>query len=661
MTADSVPSIGYNVFAALRSGLHRLRRSHTTAGLELGASACRCVSAGTRTILEEKAVMVRREGTEDARVVAVGDRVHQIICSPAETALVQSAPFARQQTIRHDALVAFFTHFRQETAHKTGGIPPADLTVTGRPRLLRRLEPLLEDAAGEAGFSRSRTLPQVACLRAGLGGSGAAASMLVDIGDVSTRLYPMPGSSRRSEPVYAPGVGHVRRRLQDHMRTRFGLAVGNRTAAELLAADGTVGLTVKGRDLTTNRPRAAELSREDLTAVVAQFCNHLSTEIKRVAEQDSESPRTVVIVGGGASLPQLKDFLAAGTGLPVDIPQKSARTSVLGLQNCLVRRKSAPRNKAVAVAVSASLVVAFSLFFLWWPGERHVETDEVAPAGRQQSLASDEVMTPVRERVAERVATRRSRLSNRLGHFEMEMNSHRLPGRDVQVHVRVRREGRSIWQADLDGCSLVGPDEIKVVPLTDGVQPWGWMIGTGGICGNTFSWRYTLVIPFLADDGWKCIRRQFLSKKPPVLRPQEPGMLEIWSCYQESGREGTAYSFFVPERRLLQAALAQDAAPRCLNVSPGPRPNGWPVEIRRYITPAGMLVAGASCLDPALMQRAVDRVLTSETYREVFQKHNLPTSRQELNRIVEDIRAVRRATARFEAIDLLWHASSGRK
>lgn len=99
----------------------------------------------------------------------------------------------------------------------------------------------------------------------------------------------------------------------------------------------------------------------------------------------------------------------------------------------------------------------------------------------------------------------------------------------------------------LFGCSPTWPVSLPndfIAPLKVGDRQLGWLLKTGGICGNTYSAKYQLVVPPLSPTAseqtydWK----EFVSKFDPILREQNK-KVEIWYAYQEWGKSGTAGSF----------------------------------------------------------------------------------------------------------------------
>ena len=106
---------------------------------------------------------------------------------------------------------------------------------------------------------------------------------------------------------------------------------------------------------------------------------------------------------------------------------------------------------------------------------------------------------------------------------------------------------------------MIRPQEVdfRVVGISGKAE--GWLIGVGGICGNTFSYKYALVVPGKKGDQWEYHSVHFFSKeKPKVIRVNED--TRVLSTYQEWGCTGTALSFFVPEVRKIHVTARGESS-----------------------------------------------------------------------------------------------------
>jgi len=254
--------------------------------------------------------------------------------------------------------------------------------------------------------------------------------------------------------------------------------------------------------------------------------------------------------------------------------------------------------------------------------------------------------------------TRSSTFITKDGAFELrvkiaQVDTGRYGYPSTRCDYSVYRNGSFLQPSTLDGgttigCEYIGPDEVRVEPIGRGAETVGWMLGVGGICGNTFSWKWTVIRPFHDFRRWEYETDTFLAKEEPVVRPQAD-RFELWTQYQEWDHMGTAASFFVPELRTVSREAEEDngirraALPADLNA--------WP-ELA-YPSMLGIFLAGASQLNPAVMLAAA-RGCTDED-REFFAIHGLPTERKEIAALTARVHEARDLKDSFSSCELHWN------
>lgn len=102
----------------------------------------------------------------------------------------------------------------------------------------------------------------------------------------------------------------------------------------------------------------------------------------------------------------------------------------------------------------------------------------------------------------------------------------------------------------LVGCSFttspVSLPKMPIIPLMDSNQQLGWLVEVGGICGNTSSFKYHLILaptqPRYKGAPLTYSFRQFVAKYHPIVR-RVMDKTEIWFVYQEWGNGGTSSMF----------------------------------------------------------------------------------------------------------------------
>ena len=262
----------------------------------------------------------------------------------------------------------------------------------------------------------------------------------------------------------------------------------------------------------------------------------------------------------------------------------------------------------------------------------------------------------------EKAVTRTSGFTTRHGVFELrvkmaEATTGYYGGSSTGCDSSVYRNGTFVHPAQLEGGTTIGdgyvpPSSVRIGTISDGGETVGWMVGVGGICGNTFSWKWTLIRPAKDFGDWQYEVCTFLAKDEPTVR-RRGDVLEIWTQYQEWGLTGTAGSFFVPELRTIPLDMDEDWGIREANLPTDT--NDW-AELA-HSSPVGSFVAGASQLNPGLME-AVARECREEDM-EHFGMHGLPTTHEGLRAMAAEVRRTRALRERLNQFELHWHDAGG--
>ena len=129
----------------------------------------------------------------------------------------------------------------------------------------------------------------------------------------------------------------------NYARDEFKLLLGERTAEDLKIAIGSaipssekVEATVRGRDLVTGLPREAVVTDEDIRGAISKSLDVLSKAVKAVIEETPPElisdimHRGIVLVGGGAFLRGLPEFLEGEIKIPVHLAEDPFTAVVRG-------------------------------------------------------------------------------------------------------------------------------------------------------------------------------------------------------------------------------------------------------------------------------------------------------------------------------------------
>jgi rod shape-determining protein MreB len=203
----------------------------------------------------------------------------------------------------------------------------------------------LEEAVASAG-ARSVTLvdqPVAAAIGAGLPIHEAVGSMVVDVGGGTSEAAMLALGGVTMGKAVPVGGFDMDAALQRHLRERYGLAVGERTAERIKieagsaypAADQEV-VRVEGRDLGSGRLRTVPLASEEVREALSGPVRAIVEAARDcLAESPPELAHDVLetglfLTGGGALLRGLDMLLAHECEVPVHLTERPLRTVVLG-------------------------------------------------------------------------------------------------------------------------------------------------------------------------------------------------------------------------------------------------------------------------------------------------------------------------------------------
>ena len=130
-------------------------------------------------------------------------------------------------------------------------------------------------------------------------------------------------------------------------------------------------------------------------------------------------------------------------------------------------------------------------------------------------------------------------------------------GHGQKIYYSIYKDGNFMHPDNIDGGDLVGcrypytefESNYLVSRIKDSSDTFGWLISTGGICGNTFSYKNVLLVPD-PNQRYQGMYAEyyFISKRIPTFIDNNDYKIDVIYNYQEWGRGGTAWSIFIPER-----------------------------------------------------------------------------------------------------------------
>ncbi len=184
-----------------------------------------------------------------------------------------------------------------------------------------------------------------AAIGAGVSVDEKHASAVVDMGGGTTNVAVVA----RGSIVYAHaerlGSADIDAAIMDRLRRHHGLIIGVPTAERLKIAlgsatepaDPAARMTVKGRDVQTGSPRAAEVTAAEVNLVTQNVVRKIAEEVRTaLAELQPEVAadiydRGIILTGGGALLEGMVEYLQRETRLATRLANEPRYAIVNGL------------------------------------------------------------------------------------------------------------------------------------------------------------------------------------------------------------------------------------------------------------------------------------------------------------------------------------------
>ncbi len=301
-------------------------------GIDLGTVNTLIGISGKGIVIREPSIVTLHKKTK--RVVAIGDEAKKMLGkTPANLVVVR--PLKDGVISDYDITLAMLSYFVKKIHRSWGGrIPLArPRVVIGVPSKVSEVERrALLNVAFSFGARQANLVeePMVAAIGAGLPVTEPVGSMIVDIGGGTCEIAVISLGGVVVGRSLKTASDLMDLEIISYLRSRYGLAIGERTAEEVKIALGSAvpmqvekEMIVRGRDLEKGLPKSIKLTsveiREALSAtlntIVAAILDTLHDAPPELASDIAE--RGVVLCGGGSLLWGLPKLISAETKMPV--------------------------------------------------------------------------------------------------------------------------------------------------------------------------------------------------------------------------------------------------------------------------------------------------------------------------------------------------------
>ncbi|KVX70078.1 rod shape-determining protein MreB [Burkholderia stagnalis] len=203
----------------------------------------------------------------------------------------------------------------------------------------------LSEAALAAGAARVTLVDETlaAAFGAGLPVTDAIGSLVVDIGGGTTEVAVIALGGIVYREAIRVGGEQFDAAIVNHIRTLYGVQLGEQTAEHVKKTIGTASANVPrdtmravGRSVVDGLPRTIELSNHDIADALAAPLNAVVSAVKRTLENAPPelitdiADRGIVLTGGGSLLANLAKRLHDETGLTARVADDPLTCAVRG-------------------------------------------------------------------------------------------------------------------------------------------------------------------------------------------------------------------------------------------------------------------------------------------------------------------------------------------
>ncbi|MCC7356895.1 rod shape-determining protein [Candidatus Uhrbacteria bacterium] len=317
-------------------------------GIDLGTTTVLVYIPKKGIVLNEPSVVAI--SIADKRVLAVGKEAKEMLGRTPDTIVakrpLKDGVIADYRTT--EAMLRYFINkalggmriFRPEVMVAV----PGGITSTERRAVI--------DATISAGARSAYIIkePVVAAIGADIPIGSPSGHMIIDIGGGTSEIAVISLGGIVSSTSVRIGGNKLDLAIQEHIRRKYGLAIGERTAEDIKIRIGSalyletkLEMQAKGRDMINGLPRIITVSSDDVTDAVQHELQGIIEAVKDVLHNTPPElsadvmEKGMVLSGGSSQLRNLERLLAEATGVPVflaDNPQMCvAKGTGIALEN----------------------------------------------------------------------------------------------------------------------------------------------------------------------------------------------------------------------------------------------------------------------------------------------------------------------------------------
>lgn len=317
-------------------------------GIDLGTTNTLVHVPGKGILINEPSVVA--VSVMDKKVLAVGDEAKEMLGRTPDT-IVARRPLKDGVIADYRTTEAMLRYFINKAI---GGVrlfqPEVMIAVPGGITSTERRAVI--DATLAAGAKAAYIIkePVAAAIGANIPIGSASGHMIIDIGGGTTEIAIISLGGIVANTSVRIGGNKFDTGLQEYVRKKYGLAIGERSAETVKITIGSalplnekLTLDVRGRDVVSGLPKTTTVSSDDVTEAIQDELTGILQAIKTVLQETPPElaadviDKGMVLTGGSALLRNIDRLVSQTTGVPAYVADDAllcvARGTGIALEN----------------------------------------------------------------------------------------------------------------------------------------------------------------------------------------------------------------------------------------------------------------------------------------------------------------------------------------
>jgi rod shape-determining protein MreB len=288
---------------------------------------------------------VQKDGRGGGRVLAVGKAAKEML-GRTPGSIVAIRPMKDGVIADFEITEAMLRYFIAKAHNRKTLIHPRMIICV--PFGITEVEKRAVRESAESAGARDVYLieePMAAAIGSGLPITEPSGNMIVDIGGGTTEVAVISLAGIVFSKSIKVGGDKMDEAVMQHMKRKYNLLIGERTAENIKCAIGNafptapeevMSIEVKGRDLVHGVPKTVVINSDEVREAMQEPIGHIVEAIRDALESTPPElsadivDKGIVLAGGGALLRNLDVLLREETGLPVMLCDDPISAVVLG-------------------------------------------------------------------------------------------------------------------------------------------------------------------------------------------------------------------------------------------------------------------------------------------------------------------------------------------